>query len=102
MTKSVGLPGEGRPSADSPVLLCGDHRQLARGIRVHEMRDHVEGAAVDPLLARVVEVELCQLVFLAANLEPAALIDVHLDTVAVVDDVPQDQVDEVGLVGDRA
>ena len=52
-----------------------------------EVSDHVEALAIDPLLARVMEVELHQIVALAGNQDRASGVDVDLDRVPVVDDV---------------
>src|SRR6185369_9161306 len=56
-------------------------------IPVHEVSHHVEAPAVDPLLARLVEVKLHELVPLAFHGDRAARSVIHLDRVAVVDDL---------------
>lgn len=53
---------------------------------MHEVRDHRMRLAVDFLLARLVEVELHELVASAADVDRAARRVVRLDRVAVVDD----------------
>jgi len=64
-----------------------DHRQSAIGRSVHEVHLHRGVGAVDGVLALGVEVELHQLVGLAAVGDAAATIDVGLHGVAVVEDV---------------
>ena len=62
-----------------------DHRELAVGALVHQVGDHGVRLAVDLLFARLVEVELHELVARPADVDRAARRVVHLDRVAVVD-----------------
>ena len=70
-----------------------DHGELAVAALVHQVGDHGVRLAVDLLFARLVEVELHELVARPADVDPAARRVVHLDRVAVVD-----QLERRGLV----
>src|SRR4029079_15582676 len=65
----------------------GDDRELAGVVLVDEMDDHLAPLAVDALFARLVEVELLQLVAVATDGDRVAGCGNDLDRVPVVDDL---------------
>jgi len=63
------------------------HGQLAFRVFVHQVRHHRIAAAIDLFFARLVEVELQQVVALAVDRDAAAWGVVHLDGMAVVENL---------------
>ena len=64
-----------------------DDGQIALGVGVHEVRFHRKGLATDGVLAGRMEMELLQLELRVVDGDLAAGVVVHLDRVAIVDDL---------------
>src|SRR5579871_2242368 len=62
----------------------GYHCQLSTLIRVNQMDHHVEALSIDPLLARMMKMKLCELVPMVADSDKAPGRVVHHNSVTVI------------------